>query len=818
MAGNLIQGNALQIPLQDESVQLCCFSPPYWSLRKYSVDPIVFGDSECEHEWGKEILGDTRAVGAGYGGNTCGDYKKHAAPKPHIKISQGQFCRKCNAWKGHLGLEPSIDLFLDHLMLVMVEVWRILRNDGCVFINLGDSYAGRGQRGHRGNGAAKGVDGPKHNKPDNVQPKSLCLIPQKFAIRCQEAGWIVRSEIIFSKKNPMPECLSPNTELIVKENNIIKKMTLDSIYSARKSLKTIKVASPAGWVKIHNIWETYKSPTRIELGKWGDILCSENHRFPISHDRRCSMIHNIEAKNIKVTGHNDYFLWSSLKNLIKEKQTEKEVNLLNEQPRGMIAVFDNKGMAQYKQQIQMKYGTLRKWIELHGYPVKLKNRNYCSKLHSSLRANILPLTVIQKDGFDLPRIKIRGYGEYDNKAINPIIKLTYDMGRFLGLYAAEGGFGSGRGYRTKWTFHKKESGLANFICRISKKIGLDAIISMDPRCNAQYVRVSGRALQDFLSLFIKGKCKTKTLNLSRLLNTPFEFREGLWDGYVEGDGHIPKTNTVRVTSASRQLIDSFRYIVSSLGYIPSEYCNVQNDKRTGKTYNSWTVGLPYKDKRQNKKNTTWKQINPTKIQKSEEKPIRMIDIEVEGGLFLIKDGLVSHNSCKDRPTRSHEQVWMLTKQGEYFFDQEAVAQPQAEYERARRLREKRQGHKAVYVLQADGKTGQAPQSASGVCKNVRARHELAEKGTRNIRTVWTLPSEGCPEAHFAIWPSRLVELIIRAGSKRGDVVLDPFVGVGTSVLVAEKLGRIGVGMDLSAEYLWDMAKGRVDAPMQRLLF
>jgi hypothetical protein len=247
-------------------------------------------------------------------------------------------------------------------------------------------------------------------------------------------------------------------------------------------------------------------------------------------------------------------------------------------------------------------------------------------------------------------------------------------------------------------------------------------------------------------------------------------------------------------------------------------------------------------------------------------------------------------SCHDRPTRSHEQVWMMTKQGKYFWDQEAVAQPQAEYERARRLREKRQGHKAVYVLQADGKTGQSAQSASGACKNVQARHELAEKGTRSIRTVWTLSSEPQKAIHFATWPSRLAELMIRAGSSpktceicgapwerivektfipqedvsldrgikgcpgqkpmdeqnnwdgtpRGYnqtktlgwkptckcanngagkcVVADIFCGVGTSVLVAEKLGRAGIGLDLSSEYLWDIAKRKINAPMQREIF
>lgn len=158
MPGNLIQGNALSIPLKDKSVQLCCFSPPYWNLRKYKVDDSKFPDG----------------------------------------------------WIGQMGLEPNIDRYLDNLMLAMAEVWRVLRDDGCVFVNIGDSYSTTGgDRPRYGYGKDKNVGQPLRSKRKNsIKPKSLCLIPQKFAIRCQEAGWIIRSEIIFSKLNPIPESVN----------------------------------------------------------------------------------------------------------------------------------------------------------------------------------------------------------------------------------------------------------------------------------------------------------------------------------------------------------------------------------------------------------------------------------------------------------------------------------------------------------------------------------------------------------------------------------------------------------------------------------
>jgi hypothetical protein len=143
-------------------------------LRSYEIDPVVFGgDPECEHEWGSTTYQRRSNDG---GNETRKQITNVGANKRDDPVTYA-FCSKCNAWRGQLGLEKSIDLFLDHMMLVMEEVWRILRNDGICFVNISDT----------------------------MKNKSLCLIPQKFAIRCQEAGWIVRSVIHWCKGTPMPE-------------------------------------------------------------------------------------------------------------------------------------------------------------------------------------------------------------------------------------------------------------------------------------------------------------------------------------------------------------------------------------------------------------------------------------------------------------------------------------------------------------------------------------------------------------------------------------------------------------------------------------
>ncbi len=78
---------------------------------------------------------------------------------------------------------------------------------------------------------------------------------------------------------------------------------------------------------------------------------------------------------------------------------------------------------------------------------------------------------------------------------------------------------------------------------------------------------------------------------------------------------------------------------------------------------------------------------------------------------------------------------------------------------------------------------------------------------RNRRTVWEIPLSKFPEAHFAVFPERLVELCILAGSKPNSVVLDPFIGSGTTALVAQRLGRLYIGIDCNPTYC-DMARKR----------
>ena len=134
----------------------------------------------------------------------------------------------------------------------------------------------------------------------------------------------------------------------------------------------------------------------------------------------------------------------------------------------------------------------------------------------------------------------------------------------------------------------------------------------------------------------------------------------------------------------------------------------------------------------------------------------------------------------DRPTRSHEYVFLLTKRRRYFYDAGAIAeQALSDHPSANRF--------------------DRPHSLTcGNRGNSTFWNDVG--GKRNRRDVWQLPSEPTTDAHYATFPAELAKLCILAGSRLGDLVLDPFLGAGTTGEVAERVGRRWIGIELSAEY------------------
>jgi len=172
------------------------------------------GDTNCEHKWG----GNFERAGYRSSDTNPGQFQSIATQNRN-KGSKSQFCSLCGAWRGCLGLEPTLKLYLKHLVGIFDEAKRVLRDDGTCFVNFGDTYAsspagnkeakfngdgayGRLMERHTRGGTAEVTWKPK--KYENIPTKSLCLIPFRFAIEMVNHGWILRNTIIWSKPNPMP--------------------------------------------------------------------------------------------------------------------------------------------------------------------------------------------------------------------------------------------------------------------------------------------------------------------------------------------------------------------------------------------------------------------------------------------------------------------------------------------------------------------------------------------------------------------------------------------------------------------------------------
>jgi len=211
MAITHLTGHVLDVlkTLPDESVHCCITSPPYWGLRKYDIPDVIFDDpGGCDHEWGETSIITNKS-----GGYSEKQHSNTGAWNPDGIVSKYGFCLHCNAWHGQLGLEPTPALFIKHIVEVFREVRRMLRKDGTLWLNLGDSYAGVGP--HHGDktkgksatnrGTETGID--RVNIP-GLKPKDLCGIPWMVAFALRDDGWYLRSDIIWSKPNPMPESVT----------------------------------------------------------------------------------------------------------------------------------------------------------------------------------------------------------------------------------------------------------------------------------------------------------------------------------------------------------------------------------------------------------------------------------------------------------------------------------------------------------------------------------------------------------------------------------------------------------------------------------
>ncbi len=172
----------------------------------------------------------------------------------------------------------------------------------------------------------------------------------------------------------------------------------------------------------------------------------------------------------------------------------------------------------------------------------------------------------------------------------------------------------------------------------------------------------------------------------------------------------------------------------------------------------------------------------------------------ERGWYLRSDIIWHKKNClpesaKDRPTKCHEHIFLLAKSRNYYFDYKAIQEPIKEVSRERYKR---------------GRSANSKYAGQQGITQVRENFADFDQQYRRKRDVWEVSTNTYRmDEHFAMFPEKLIEPCILAGSKIGGVVLDPFFGSGTTGAVAKRYGREFVGIDLNARYL-EKAKARID--------
>jgi DNA modification methylase len=152
------------------------------------------------------------------------------------------------------------------------------------------------------------------------------------------------------------------------------------------------------------------------------------------------------------------------------------------------------------------------------------------------------------------------------------------------------------------------------------------------------------------------------------------------------------------------------------------------------------------------------------------------------------------SSVRDRPTLSHEHIFLFARSRDYFYDADAIREPHVTFTPLSRMKG---GRRHLGVRGGTPENGKnAGNSNLHDARWDRAFHPLG----RNKRSVWDMPVGKYREAHFAVFPEWLAETCIKAGSRPEDTVLDPFMGSGTTAVVARGLDRHFVGIELVPRY------------------
>ena len=677
----LYQGNSIDVlkTLPDCSVDCCVTSPPYYALRDYGTGHWEGGDPNCPH-YRTSKYSEMTATGHKAmmdNGSPVGDaiYKSR--------------CPLCGAVRvdDQIGLEETPEEYIQKLVDVFHEVKRVLKNDGTLWVNIGDSYWGSGsrgfdftnvftdksklQQGSKGTVNLTNLPSLKGSENGTYKNKDLIGIPWMLAFALRADGWYLRQDIIW--------CLSGGAYIYVKSAKGVSPMMVKDLI--RLDPKTVRLWNGSQWVKVLGYGESNDDSGHYEL-----VLRS--------------------GERIGATGNH-------------------------------------------------------KWVLKDGTEVTTKDLS----VGDTLMVTTLP----------------------DEHSHTPSI-LTHDALWLMGLYIAEGSHSGDCIQLALCTDEQK------WLPRIEETVkSFGGTMTYTAKGNMLNVRLYSKVFDSVLSQYIGGRTsKNKHLN-NICWSMPNSYLKELLLGYFDGDGHADESNNrIRLGfTRNYDLERDLRTLAARLG--ASITLTPTFSKIGGKRYPSfrgewrWAVSDHFNVK---------DRAEIVEIRKSRARNFYDISVDCDNHLFALASGVLTHNckpnpmpeSVRDRCTKSHEYIFLLSKSKNYYFDNEAISEDAFTPPTIR--------DKNAEGYQADYAKGERFSPGARV---------YGENGKRNKRDVWSVSVvSGYTDesgSHYATYSEKLIEPCILAGTKTGGVVLDPFSGTGTTGCCSLHLGRKYIGIDLSEKYI-----------------
>jgi DNA modification methylase len=400
--------------------------------------------------------------------------------------------------------------------------------------------------------------------------------------------------------------------------------------------------------------------------------------------------------------------------------------------------------------------------------------------------------------------------------------LDQDAAWFAGLYLAEG---SRSGEKIQISGHTKEDARWKRLQHIAAKFGGTCARFVDGSSTS--IVLYGKVLNAIVDEFVSGRTahdKGFAPSVWRYSNV---FVEAMLRGYLSGDGHFDAANNRWRLGFCRNynLERDLRTACARLGF--HLVLNLSSVPYNGKPTPTFRGEI--RDHRTGHRNQR-ETAEVVEIRKARCREVYDLGVANEPHLFALASGILTHNSkpnpmpesVTDRPTKAHEYIFLLSRSERYWYDAEVIKEAAIADHPAGNKTHKgttaylngaaehrtKQGLVA-YAQRTSGKWSKEDPQSSGhriVERVAEARangadHDSPFGGTRNKRSVWTVPTAPFSEAHFATFPPDLIKPCILAGCPVGGTVLDPFGGSGTTGMVALELGRKAVLIELNPAYV-----------------